>query len=317
LIYAWGSWGHQRINNAAIFALPEEMRHFFYNHKDFITEESVVPDLRKYTINDKAEFARHYIDLEDYTTGDIDLLPKTMKEAKEKYDDKTLQKNGILVWYIQDMMDKLTKSFRDKRKSEILFLAADLGHYIGDANMPLHTSSNHDGQLTNQRGIHAFWESQIPELFGADYSFAVQPAVYIPDVTKESWNIIRHTFSLRDSVLNIERQVHNGFDTTRIFVRDANGAILKNKFGATTHTREYAQAYHNAMGGLVERQLRHAVQDLANLWYTAWVNAGKPDLSTLDPKELTDRNRKAYRKDNKLIKKGKLFGFKTEDEFAQ
>lgn len=44
------------------------------------------------------------------------------------------------------------------RKDEILFLAGDLGHYLGDAQMPLHTSLNHNGQLTGQTGIHAFFE---------------------------------------------------------------------------------------------------------------------------------------------------------------
>src|ERR1700710_3064914 len=67
LAMAWGAWGHQHINRAAVFALPEPMRSFFYNHIDFITEEAVVPDLRKYSINDRAEFPRHYINLESYT----------------------------------------------------------------------------------------------------------------------------------------------------------------------------------------------------------------------------------------------------------
>jgi hypothetical protein len=38
-----------------------------------------------------------------------------------------------------------------------------LGHYIGDAHVPLHTTSNYNGQKTNQHGIHGLWESRIPE----------------------------------------------------------------------------------------------------------------------------------------------------------
>ena len=164
--YAWGVWGHEHINRAAIFALPEEMRFFFYNHADFITQEATVPDLRKYTMGDKTEGPRHYIDIEDYKIGPIDSFPRTMKEAKERFYEKDMQSNGILPWHIQEMMEKLTAAFRNNRRNEILFLAGDLGHYIGDAHMPLHTSSNHDGQLTNQKGIHSFWESQLPEYFG-------------------------------------------------------------------------------------------------------------------------------------------------------
>jgi hypothetical protein len=50
------------------------------------------------------------------------------------------------------MMGKLTTAFNgEKRKMRFLFLAGDLSHYIADAHMPLHTSDNHDGQLTDQR----------------------------------------------------------------------------------------------------------------------------------------------------------------------
>ncbi len=315
LLFAWGTFGHQHINHAAVFALPEEMRMFFYNHIDFITEESTVPDLRKYTLRDKAENPRHFIDIEGFTNTPFDSFPRTMKAAAAKYDDKFLQDMGILPWYIVEMMEKLTKAFKEKRKTEILFLAADLGHYIGDANMPLHTSLNHDGQMTDQKGIHALWEARIPELFGNSYNFKVNGAVYLNDVTVATWDMIKHSHSLADTLLLIERNLKANYPKEKIYIMGADGKVLKNKFGAITHTFEYAQAYHTALNGMVQNQMRHAIQDLANYWYTAWVNAGKPDLSELDPEELTKSNGKRYKKEMKLIKKGRLFGFKIENEF--
>src|SRR5437016_2222924 len=83
-LLSWGSWGHQHINHTAVFALPGEMRPFFYNHIDFITEESVIPDVRKPI--DKAEANRHYIDLEPFIPNPGDSIPQTMKEATAKYD---------------------------------------------------------------------------------------------------------------------------------------------------------------------------------------------------------------------------------------
>ena len=65
-MYGWGGWGHRHINRAAVFTLPEEMRQFYYNHIDFITEGAVVPDLRRGLLNDRAEPFRHYIDIEDF-----------------------------------------------------------------------------------------------------------------------------------------------------------------------------------------------------------------------------------------------------------
>jgi len=314
-LLSWGTWGHQHINNAAVFALPGSMRQFFYNHIDFITEESVIPDVRKYTINDKAEFSRHYIDLESFQASPADSLPQAMKEATAKYDSKFLDKNGILPWYMMEVMQKLTKAFQDKKKAEILFLAADLGHYLGDANMPLHTSLNHDGQLTDQKGIHAFFESQLPEQFGNNYNFYTGDAVYIKDVQKEVWRIIMASHKLADTLLLTEKKLKSSFDTGKIYMKDAAGNIVKNKYNQPVHSYEYAKAFHDALNGMVERQLREAVAATANFWYTAWVNAGSPDLNELDEASLTKRNSKNYSKDYKRWEKGRLFGFKIDKEF--
>lgn len=315
LVFAWGSWGHQHINYSAIFALPQPMKTFFYNHKDFITEESVVPDLRKYTIRDKAEFNRHFIDIEGFEGYTLETMPKLMKEATDKFDAKLLDKMGILPWYIQDMMAKLTESMKNGRKTEILFIAGDLGHYIGDANMPLHTSLNHNGQLTGQDGIHGLWESQLPDYFGKAYDFKVQPAVYLPDVTKATWDIIKNTHSLVPVMLKADKDVRASLPSGDWFKKDDKGVVIKNKFGNQTFSYAYANAYHEKLEGMVERQMKHAIQDLSNFWYTAWVNAGKPDLVALDPAELTERNKACMKNDSKLIAKGKVFGFRVETEF--
>jgi hypothetical protein len=315
LLFGWGMYGHQHINHAAVFALPEEMRFFFYNHIDFVTEESTIPDLRKYTLNDKAENPRHFIDIGDSATMDIDSLPRTMKEAKTMYNEKMFQRIGMLPWYIQEVMEKLTKAFKQKRKTEILFLAADLGHYLGDANMPLHTSINHNGQFTGQKGIHSFFEAQLPEYFGSSYNYKVNDAVYLSDITAATWDLIKHSNSLVDSLLLIDKNTKAAFNNEKIYKVDAKGDTLKNKFGQVVYSDEYAAAYHKALNGMVENQLRHAIQDVANFWYTAWVNAGKPNLNDLDPDELTKANRGRYKKELNLLQKGKLMGFKVEREY--
>lgn len=66
---------------------------------------------------------------------------------------------------------------------------------------------------------------------------------------------------------------------------------------------------------MVEKQMQLAIIASTNFWYTAWVNAGKPDLNDLDSPLLISRNKKNYKKDMQLWKKGRLLGFKTENEF--
>lgn len=310
---SWGIFGHEHINNAAVMALPKPMQTFFYNHLDFITQESTVPDLRKYTLRDKAENPRHFMDLENF--GDVESIPLPFEEAKKKYDEKFLADNGILPWYIQEVMTKLTKAMKDKRKTEILFLAADLAHYIGDANMPLHTSANHDGQLTNQKGIHSMFESRIPEMFGKNYNYYTGEAKYIENVEKATWDMLKDSHNQVEPLLLIDRKLRATFTPETLYNKDEKGNIAKNKFGDLIYSKEYVTQFHTALNGMVESQMRKAIIATTNFWYTAWVNAGKPDLDGLDSKEMANRNKKNLKNDLKLWKNGKLFGLESENDF--
>lgn len=315
ILYSWGVWGHQHISHAAVFALPPEMRTFFYNHIDYITEESSVPDVRKYAMSDREEFARHFIDVEAFGDKPFETLPKTWKEAKAKYGNDTLQRKGILPWYLQEMQIKLTTAFKDRKKDAILFLASDMAHYIADAHMPLHTSLNHDGQLTDQRGIHAFWESRLPELFGSTYNFNVGQARYIEDITAESWRIIRESNATADTLLSVERTLKAKLTKEQIWQLDSNKNMKKNTFGQPMHTLEYAKGYHTALNGMVERQMRAAISVTASFWYTAWVNAGKPNITDLDSEATIKRSKPHLEEEIELWKQGKLFDFKSFNEF--
>ncbi|RKR83908.1 hypothetical protein BDD43_4123 [Mucilaginibacter gracilis] len=311
-LISWGKYGHEHINRAVVMSLPQPMQSFFYNHIDFFTTEANLPDVRKYTIGDTAEFPRHHIHLEAY--GNYDEIPRSTKDAKTKYGAKFLTTHGILPWYIQDMMAKLTAAFKGKHKSDILLLSADLGHYIGDAYMPLHTSENHNGQLTNQKGIHGLFEAQLPELFGNTYNYNAGSPRFIDDVQKETWRIVKASNSTADTLLQVDRDLVKQFGGSNVYEME-NGKVKVNMYSDVIHTAEYSKAYHTKLNGMVERQLRGAIASTASFIYTAWVNAGKPDLTDLDNTELTQRNATNLMHDRVLFKSGKLFGLKSEKEF--
>ncbi|MBS1564777.1 MAG: S1/P1 Nuclease, partial [Bacteroidetes bacterium] len=174
---------------------------------------------------------------------------------------------------------------------------------------------NYDGQQTNQRGVHSFWESQLPEMFGNTYNFYIGDAVYINDVHNEIRRIIAHTHGLIDSVLAAEKTARASLPEDRLYEKDSAGNLKKNRYNQNYRTKEYATAFHQALNGMVERQMRLSAADVANFWYTAWVNAGKPDLLSLDPAALTKRNKSGLRKDYKQWKHGTLWGFKSDNEF--
>lgn len=312
LTLSWGIVGHERINKAAVMALPQQLQVFFYNHIDFITQEASVPDIRKYALNYKDENPRHYFDMENF--GKVDSIPQTFEAAKKKYDAKFLNDNGILPWYIEDMMAKLTKAFKDKNRAEILFLAADLGHYIGDAHMPLHTSANHDGQLTDQKGIHSLWESRLPELYAKNYNLNVPQAHYYEDVHKAIWDMINDTHSLAQPLLDIDKKLRTSTPENKVFIVDADGKVAKTKYNTSKFSDEYASKLNKELNGMVESQMKKAIEATASFWFTAWVNAGKPDLSDLDSSVVTQRNNQALKDDLKLFQSGSLFGMKNQND---
>ncbi len=313
LLFAWGAWGHKHINKASVFALPDSMRVFYYNHIDFITEAAVVPDLRRGVLNDKAESPRHYIDIEDFGNIPISAFPKTTKEAFSKYDSAFLNKTGYLPWYIESLSDKLIQAFKKRNKSEILFISAELGHYVADAHMPLHTASNFNGQLTNQKGVHALWESQIPEQLGNNYNFKTAPSKYIPDIVTETWNMIQQSHSLEDTLLAIEKITRQNFNKDNLYKKDASGKLVLS-YNQPVFSEEYVSTFNQAMGSMVEDQLRRSIRDVSDYWYTCWRNAGSPELLSLDDDHLTKQNRKNYKIEFKFWNKGRLLNLNNEKE---
>ena len=55
----------------------------------------------------------------------------------------------------------------------------------------------------------------------------------------------------------------------------------RNGLTVRVYSREFTEAYSLALDGQVERQMRASIRMIADFWYTAWVNAGQPDLSSL------------------------------------
>ena len=183
---AWGFWGHQVINRMACFTLPPALFGFYKEHIEYITVHAVDPDKRRYSDPDEAP--RHFIDLDRYGMNPFDSLPERWDDAVGKFTADSLTKNGIVPWHAQTVYYRLVKAFRDRDQSRILYYSATLGHYIGDSHVPLHCSENYNGQLTNQTGIHGFWESRLPELFGDEYDFLLGRAGYVSNVRAFCWN---------------------------------------------------------------------------------------------------------------------------------
>ncbi|HFA51354.1 MAG TPA: hypothetical protein ENJ95_20255 [Bacteroidetes bacterium] len=217
-----------------------------------------------------------------------------------------LSEHGILPWNLQSMLFRLTRAFSEGDPNRIRHYAADIGHYIGDAHVPLHTTENYNGQLTGQLGIHAFWESRLPELFADDnYDFWVGKAQMIEDPETYFWDIVMESHSYVDSVLAIELDLRQHFPSDQQMCHEMRNGVL-----TRTQCEAMAAAYSKRMDGMVEDRMRKAILAVGSVWYTAWVLAGQPDLSALGQEvALVDSIDLQL---DKAVKKGTIKGRKHE-----
>ncbi len=206
------------------------------------------------------------------------LLEKTIK-CKKVFAVDHFSEHGILPYHLEKMQTKLTEAFRAKDADKILRLSAEFGHYIGDAHVPLHTTTNYNGQLTNQIGIHGFWESRIPELFAdKQFDFFVGKADYFEGKKNYFWDIVLTSHVYVDSVLQIEKSLSKTFPEDQQYCYD-------DRLEATIRTQceAYAAAFNKRMDGMVEARMRNSIHSIGSAWYTAWVDAGQPNLKEFIP----------------------------------
>jgi hypothetical protein len=234
----------------------------------------VDPDKRR--TSDPEEAPRHYIDLDSYGTHPFDSLPRRWQEAVDKYSEDTLKAYGIVPWQVQWMYYRLVEAYKERDKQRILKVAAELGHYIADAHVPLHTTLNYNGQLTGQHGIHGLLESRIPEIFNEDYDYIVGPAPLIESPLYRIWEVVLQSAAAVDTVFRMEME-------TRHTVPEADWQVLEPRGNrqVKTYSRTYAAVYNSKLNGMVERRLRESILAVGSYWYSAWVEAGQPDLNTL------------------------------------
>ncbi|MCJ8278141.1 MAG: hypothetical protein HRT44_03160 [Bdellovibrionales bacterium] len=189
---AWGKRGHSLVCETAAYVvgnskIPRSSQLLFKQNSFDLGYYCNVPDLIwKKPKNFKREYTNHYMNLEVYdreiNKKDQDSAFKlTRKDFDKKY-PKVPNGKGRSWWRIQELDQKLAeitlklKNSKDTRgirhkmmQLKWLTIAGVLGHYISDLAMPLHVSENYDGQLTDQKGLHHYFEeTMVSELYLKD-----------------------------------------------------------------------------------------------------------------------------------------------------
>lgn len=301
---SWGFLIHRTTNQLAIYQLPQKMQPFFYKHLADVVQHSVRPDERRNS--DPQEASRHFIDFEAYGDSAAWKMPHNWTTAVQQYTEDTLLKYGYVPYWIMEMKVRLTNAFRLRNADSILFYATDLGHYVADAQVPLHTSTNYDGQLTGQKGLHALWESVVPELTLEQFHLAGnKKASYLKNPEAAIWKAVQHAHTLLPLVFNTEKELTAGFTpATKYRTEQRNGREVK------SYSKEFAKAYGQRLQESINDQLLRSANLIADFWYSAWVDGGSPDLRELLPEKPTRLDKKQLKAANKAYRQNVLLSTK-------
>ena len=263
---AWGFNGHKFITDRAIELLPAEIRPFFQKFRTTVVEHSIDPDTYR-TLGFTDEPPRHFLDMDAYGPFPFKDLPREYKEAVDKRGLDFVIKNGTVPWRTEEIYIQLRDNFKQLAtapfaRDNVKLFSSVLSHYIGDSFQPFHAAVNYDGQMTNQRGIHSRFETEMFDRYRDKLRITPGPVNQITNVRDFSFATLTDSFSHVEAILAADLEATKG----REFYDDAY----------------FAQMFEKT-GPIMEKRISGAISAVASLITSAWVDAGKPALPAEEP----------------------------------
>ena len=257
LAFGWSGVQHVHISRAAARNMPNEAAAF----RDFarpMAFPSIFPDL--WRLSDPTEDPRHYFE-PDRLPPEFDLLSLHTNRllAFESQIPEEPVVIGIAPWTVLDLMEDMTESMRTNDWMWAARCGSALAHYLADLHMPLHCTRNYNGQDTGQHGIHSRFESDMTKAFCRYEDIRPAPAVYLEDPFRSILGWVAESSAVVPDVLRADL----------VATRAANGR---------TDSEPYYLKLWELTSGIVQERLSSAAGNLSSIWYTAWVNAGRPPI---------------------------------------
>ena len=262
----WGFFVHR--HHRGVAALPAPLGPWMTSETEWLSAHAVDADKRKHRSNARPRSTTSTWMRQPCPAWTLGLHPNWTAACAACSED-TLWAYGVLPWNIEWTYRRLVEAMHEGDGVGILRWAADLGHYVGDAHVPLHTTLNYNGQLTGQLGIHGLW-TRLPEGRRPIFLGRFRPE-YISDVGRWSWRTLRQAM-VRSTACCPSKQR---------WWRSGTGPRGREERGRTVQVQRvqpWCDVYHARLDGMVERQWRAAIHGVASLWWSAWIDAGQPDL---------------------------------------
>jgi hypothetical protein len=267
--FAWGFEAHRFIAERMIALLPAEIRPLFEERRGDIVQRAVDPDLWRNIFPEEA--SNHFVDLDYFGQYPFSELPRDYDRAVQRWGRDVVHEQGRAPWRTAEMFGNLRREFEALKRENapryvqdnIAFYAAVMSHYVGDAHVPLHAVVNYDGQLTNQRGVHSRWESELFDRARARLTIAPAPARSLQDPREFVFDTLLASNRLAEGVLESDRRATQG----REFYDDA-----------------YFAAFEKDQLSVLERRINESITAVASLILGAWDAAGRPAVPPDKPR---------------------------------
>jgi hypothetical protein len=225
-------------------------------YDDVVAQHVNDPDTRKSYTPGEAE--KHYIDIDAYPEFFTGRLSHDLGTLEAEYGPATVVARGVLPWAVGDETVALTQQFAAQQWGAAALTIADLCHYVGDATQPLHCTQNYDGQLTGNYGIHSRYESEMMSAHIGDLQTPPRTVTYRASPVDAIFDVIGASWSDVATVLDGDNSA-----------RAASGG----PYDAT-----YYAALWAATQSVTRERINEATVVTASLVYTAWVDAGRPEV---------------------------------------
>ena len=268
LLCSWGEKGHQKINSSTAQFFPEGLA-IYKDWSAQLTEHGSDADNRKRY--DPTEGIKHYIDIDAFAGFPEDLkIVEEHSAAFAKYGREFILKNGTLPWVTDSTYHALVSQFKSREWSKAVLTAADLGHYVGDGHMPLHITSNFDGKLTGQNGIHSRYESKMINRYVDSIRVNSSAIQKVNNVRRYIFQYIYDNYRYKDSLLIADKVAFEKADNQ--------------------YNDLYYQLLWKQTKGFTEKLIADSSKSLAELITMAWIEAGKPNLPSIIQVEKVPQN---------------------------
>jgi hypothetical protein len=262
---AWGFNGHKVITDRTIQLLPQEIRPFFEKYRITLVEHSIDPDTYR-TMGFIEEPPRHFLDMDAYGAFPFKDLPHDYNEAVAKYGKDVVVKNGLVPWRTEEIYNQLRDSFKQLSTSgyardNVKLFSSVIAHYIGDSFQPFHAALNYDGQLTNQLGIHARFETELFDRYQDKLRITPAPVAPVSGAREFVFATLTDSYTFVEPILAADREAIKSRDT---------------------YDDAYFAELWKRTGPIMEKRISGAVGGVASLITSAWIDAGRPPLP-VDP----------------------------------